>query len=283
MGFASWASWWWLAVAIACLGTGPMWAATARAEDPATVAASPEGAAHHDELDFEEEYEEDVAQGDPLEPMNRQILRFNDGLDRYAIEPVSKAWDYVLPDFVQHAIRNAFDNLRFPIDFANDVFQLDMNQAGICLARFLVNSTVGIAGFMDPASTIGLHRKPEDFGQTLGFWGVPPGPYLMLPFFGPSNIRDGVGLIVDTGLRAIGFFIPLAASFALTGADALNRRSLIRDQFDSERRASLDWYVSVRNAYSQYRANLIADDKAALKDYDYFPGLEIDADRPIQD
>ncbi|MEE2679516.1 MAG: VacJ family lipoprotein [Myxococcota bacterium] len=279
------ASGWLFALALACLGAGPMWATAARAEDPVpdTAAASSDAAAHHDELDFEEEYEEDVAQGDPLEPMNRQIFRLNEGLDRYAIEPVSKAWDYVLPDFVQHAIRNAFDNLRFPIDFANDVFQLDMTQAGVCLARFLLNSTVGIAGLMDPASTLGLHRKPEDFGQTLGFWGVPPGPYLMLPFFGPSNLRDGFGLIVDTGLRAIGFFIPLAVSFGLAGADALNRRSLIRDQLDTERRASLDWYVSVRNAYSQYRANLIDDDKDALKDYDYFPGLEIDADRPAQD
>jgi len=286
MAAVSWSSRLALALVVACLGAGAGWVSVAHAGAPAaeTAEVSDDGAGgQDDDLDFEEEYAEDVAAGDPLEPINRPILAVNDGLDRYVLEPVSKGWDYVLPDFVQHSLRRAFDNLRFPIVFANDIFQLKMVDAGIDLARFLVNSTVGLAGLLDPASTIGLPRNVEDFGQTLGYWGVPPGPYLMLPFFGPSSLRDGFGLIVDTGLRAISFFIPLAASFAMQGLDTLNRRSLVRDQLDAERRASLDWYVAVRSAYTQYRYNLIHDRKKAAEDYDYFPGLEIDTDRPMQE
>lgn len=280
MGQLRWILRWVFVLAVGCLWAG---AAGVPAAHAGVTEASDAAASQHDDLDFEEQYAEDVAADDPLEPMNRQIFRVNDGLDRYVIEPVAKGWDFVLPDFAQHALRDAFDNLRFPIVFANNLLQLKIKDAGIDLGRFIVNSTVGLAGFLDPASTIGLRRNVEDFGQTLAYWGVPPGPYLMLPFFGPSNIRDGFGLIVDTGLRAIGFFIPLVASFAMQGVDTMNRRSLIRDQIDSERRASLDWYISVRNAYTQYRDHLVHDRKKAASDYDYFPGAEIDSDRPMQD
>ena len=275
-----------LAIAAGCLlaGAGRAEVGPARSSQVDAVEGSRgSDAGMHDDLDFEQDYAEDVAAGDPMEPLNRGIFRVNEGLAHYAIEPVSKGWDYVMPGFVQHALRHAFDNLRFPIVFVNDLFQLKMKDAGIDLGRFIVNSTVGIAGLMDPASTIGLRRNVEDFGQTLAFWGVPPGPYLVLPFFGPSNIRDGFGLLVDTGLRAISFFIPLAASFAMQGVDTLNRRSLIHDRLEAERDASLDWYVAVRNAYTQYRYNLEHDLKKARTDYDYFPGLEIDVDRPMQE
>ncbi len=286
MGSVEWLPRLALIVAIVCLGAGAVRAEEAAAEkSPAEAVEEPESTAYEefDDLYFDEDFEEDAAEDDPLEPVNRPIFRVNDALDRYAIEPVSRAWDFVLPDFAQRALRNAFDNLRFPIIFLNDVFQLKLTDAGGDLARFVLNSTVGIAGFMDPAATLGLPRRNEDFGQTLGFWGVPPGPYLMLPFFGPSNIRDGFGLIIDTGLRALSFFIPLAASFAMQGVDTLNRRSLIRGEIEAERRAALDWYAAVRSAYTQYRENLVHDRRRARDDFDYFPGLEIDADRPAQD
>lgn len=276
MGCTEWMTRLALVLAIVCLAGGAV-----RAED----AEEPQATDYeeYDDLYFDEDFEDDAAAGDPLEPVNRPIFWLNDGLDQYAIEPVSRAWDFVLPDFAQRALRNAFDNLRFPIVFFNDVFQLKLKDAGGDLARFVVNTTVGIGGLMDPAATIGLPRRNEDFGQTLGFWGVPPGPYLMLPFFGPSNIRDGFGLIIDTGLRAISFFIPLAASFAMQGVDTLNRRSLIRGEIDAERRAALDWYAAVRSAYMQYRENLVHDRREARNEPDFFPGLEIDADRPTQD
>ncbi|MGI9591747.1 MAG: MlaA family lipoprotein [Myxococcota bacterium] len=231
------------------------------AESPDAVAAEEEASSDYDEFDdlyFEEDIEDEDT-GDPIEPVNRAIFWVNDGIDRYALEPVSTVWDWVFPDFVQRAMSNGFDNLRFPIVFFNHLFQLKFANAGKDVARFAINSTVGIGGLMDPAETIGLPKRFEDFGQTLGYWGVPPGPYLMLPFFGPSNLRDGFGLVVDSVFRAIGFFIPFVASVALQGVDTLNRRSLIRDELQAERRAALDWYAAVRSAYSQYRENLIND------------------------
>lgn len=258
-----------LTLAIACLGAGAV-----RAEEPQSTAH-----AEYDDLDFVDD-DEDGAADDPFEPVNRGIFWANDGLDRYAIKPVSKAWDYVLPDFVQHALRNVFDNLRFPIVFCNDLFQLKLADAAGDVARFVLNTTVGIGGLMDPAATLGLPRRNEDFGQTLGFWGVPPGPYLMLPIFGPSNIRDGFGLIIDTGLRAVGFFIPIVASVAMQGVDTLNRRSLIRGEIEAERRASIDWYTAVRSAYTQYRVNLVDDRRRTRSDFDFFPGLDVDDQQP---
>jgi phospholipid-binding lipoprotein MlaA len=248
----------------------------AGADDPdaaAEPAAAPEAddlyLDEDDDLYFDEDAEEDGT-GDPLETVNRGIFWVNDGLDVYAIEPVSKAWDFVLPDPVQRSLRSVFDNLRFPVLFFNNLFQGKPKQAGSDLARFAINTTVGVGGLMDPASSIGLKKRNEDFGQTLGVWGVPPGPYLMLPFFGPSNLRDGAGLIVDTGFRAFGFFIPFWVSAAMQAVDTLNRRSLIREQIEAERRAALDWYSAVRSAYTQYRENLIKDRREAD---DKDPGL----------
>jgi len=261
------------------------------AEDPATEATQAAEATEaedaeeeafstdyeeYDDLYFEDDIEEEDF-GDPIEPVNRAIFFVNDGLDRYALEPVSTVWDWVIPDFAQRALRNGFDNLRFPIVFFNDLFQLKLGHAGKDVARFAINTTVGIGGLMDPAAAIGLEKRFEDFGQTLGFWGVPPGPYLMLPFFGPSNVRDGFGLIVDTVFRAVGFFIPFVASLAMQGVDTLNRRSLIRDEIRAERRAALDWYAAVRSAYSQYRENLINDRRSGAEaDSSYFPEFEND-------
>jgi phospholipid-binding lipoprotein MlaA len=267
----------------------------ARAEEPAsekTTGAEAEGEEagvekayaydEYDELYFEEEVEEED-EGDPIEGFNRAIFTFNDGLDRYVLEPAATGFDYVVPDFAQRALRNGFDNLRFPIVFFNNLFQGKPGRAGQEFARFVVNTTVGLAGLMDPASTIGLQKENEDFGQTLGYWGVPPGPYLVLPFFGPSNVRDTGGLVVDSAFRAIGFFIPFVASVAMQGVDTLNRRALIRHEIQAERKAALDWYAAVRSAYSQYRENLVQDkrrgaDAGSDEFPGYYPVLEEDED-----
>jgi len=242
-----------------------------KAEEEASTAYD-----EYDDLYFEDDIEDEDF-GDPIEPVNRAIFWVNDGFDHYALEPISTVWDWVLPDFAQRAVRNGFDNLRFPIVFFNHLFQLKVANAGKDVARFAINTTVGIGGLMDPAAAIGLPKRFEDFGQTLGFWGVPPGPYLMLPFFGPSNVRDGFGLIVDTVFRAFGFFIPFVASLAMQGVDTLNRRSLIRDEIKAERRAALDWYAAVRSAYSQYRENLINDRRSGAEaESSYYPTFESD-------
>jgi phospholipid-binding lipoprotein MlaA len=277
-----------LAFVLLWLGGG---AQTARADEaeqgaPAAQEVPSEPSDEFDDSDdlYYDDSEEEEDGGDPFETMNRGIFWINDGLDRYAIEPVSTAWDFVLPDVVQRSLRSAFDNLRFPIVFFNDLFQGKPKEAGQDLARFLLNSTVGIGGFLDPASSIGLKPHNEDFGQTLGYWGLPPGPYLMLPFFGPSNVRDGCGLIVDTGFRAFGFFIPFWVSAAMQGVDTLNRRSLIREEIATERRAALDWYAAVRSAYSQYRENLVQDKRQAAEEGSefrrYYPLFESHEEKP---
>ncbi len=234
----------------------------------ASAADDPYAADEYDDLYFDDEYVE-VDTNDPIEPFNRGVFAFNDGMDRFVLEPVATGLDWVVPDFAQRALRNGFDNLRFPIVFFNDLFQGKPAGAGKDLARFLVNSTVGLGGLMDPAAEIGLPPRNEDFGQTLGFYGVPPGPYLMLPFFGPSNVRDTGGLVVDTVFRALGFFIPLVASVAMQGIDTVNRRSLMREQIQAERKAALDWYAAVRSAYSQYRENLVHDKRQAADEEGY--------------
>jgi phospholipid-binding lipoprotein MlaA len=217
--------------------------------------------------------------------VNRGIFWVNDGLDRHALEPVARGWDWALPDFVQHAVRNAFDNLRFPVVFMNDLLQGKPAGAARTFARFAVNTTVGVGGFMDPASKIGLRPRNEDFGQTLGYWGVPGGPFLMLPLLGPSNVRDTAGMVVDTGFRVIGFFLPLVASVGMTTVETLNERSLILDEIAAERKAALDWYAAVRSAYTQYRENLVRDRRSAVREddayRDYYPVFE-SRDAPSQ-
>lgn len=213
--------------------------------------------------DYDDEYfaEDDDVSGvhDPWEGMNRGIFAFNEGLDRWVVEPVAKGWDFVLPDFAQRGVRNAFDNAATSVDFINNLLQGKPQYAGRDLARFLLNTTVGIAGVMDPATTIGLVDSNEDFGQTLAVWGTPSGPFLMLPVFGPSNIRDGAGLIVDTASQPLSYVLPSGSGVALGAVDLLNRRSMVIEEMAAERRAAVDFYAALRSGYTQYRDGLIKD------------------------
>ena len=269
-------------------GGGPG-AAAERDEEPqeadeyADLYFDDEEADEYADLYFDDEEVVESDQGDPIEPFNRGVFAVNDTMDRFVLEPVATGFDWAVPDFAQRALRNGFDNLRFPIVFFNDLFQGKAVGAGQDLARFVVNSTVGLGGLMDPATKIGLPQRNEDFGQTLGYWGVPPGPFLMLPFFGPSNVRDTGGFVVDTAFRAIGFFIPFVASVAMQGVDTLNRRSLMREAIQSERRNALDWYAAVRSAYSQYRENLVRDKRRPTESAifrDSYPDAEPVAEDP---
>jgi phospholipid-binding lipoprotein MlaA len=201
----------------------------------------------------------DAGASDPWERMNRGIFGFNEGFDRWIAEPIAKGADWITPDPVERAIRRFFVNTMFPVRFVNDLLQAKPVAAGEDLARFVVNTTVGIAGFFDPATKIGLEGHTEDFGQTLGYWGVPPGPYLMLPFVGPSSPRGSVGLIVDSAARVYPFFVAMWMSAAISGTDLVNRRSLALDTIEHEREAALDYYVAVRNAYVSYRENQVRD------------------------
>ena len=198
---------------------------------------------------------------DPLEGMNRGIFWFNDRVDNYVLEPAAKGWDKIAPDRLQKSLSNFFQNLRFPLVTVNNLLQGKLTQAASDVGRFAVNTTVGFLGFFDPASVWGLEQHNEDFGQTFGRWGVPPGPYLVLPFFGPSDPRDAVGLAADSFSTVYAYFIPFAATVGGRAVDIVNGRALVLREVQQLKEASFDYYVAVRNAYQQHRAALISDQK----------------------
>lgn len=196
---------------------------------------------------------------DPLESVNRKIFWFNDKVDDYVLVPVATVWDTILPARVEKCLSNFFSNLHFPIVAGNGLLQGKFKQAGSDVARFAVNTTVGLAGFFDPASDWGLEEHNEDFGQTLGYWGVSPGPYLVLPFFGPSNPRDTVGLAADSFSTVYPFFVELEYVFAARATDLINTRAMVLTEVREFKAASFDYYVAVRNAYIQRRKALVHD------------------------
>jgi len=212
---------------------------------------------------------------DPWEPMNRAIFAFNEFADRWLIEPIAIGWDTVVPEPVQHGIDHFFQNLSTPRRIANSLLQGNPRQAGSVFGRFLINTTFGLAGFFDPAGDAGFPPADEDFGQTLGVWGVPPGPYLVLPVLGPSSPRDTAGLAVD-GLAFTPevYFIPFYVSYSLTGTNLLNSRSLALETVRAERASAFDFYAAVRSAFIQYRANQVRnraeDPEEEDEDFYYF-------------
>ena len=203
--------------------------------------------------------DDDALVWDPFEPVNRGIWAFNDTLDAYLLEPVAIGWDFVLPRRVQLCVNNFFSHLLLPVRIANDLFQLKPVKALEDGGRFVVNTLVGVGGLFDPASAGGIPRHDEDFGQTLGHWGVPPGPYLVLPVLGPSNPRDGVGLAVDSAMAVQSFFVSLPILAGAAVLDAVNTRSLTIEEVRAEREAAFDFYVAVRAAYTQYREHRVYD------------------------
>jgi phospholipid-binding lipoprotein MlaA len=134
---------------------------------------------------------------DPLQPFNRSMYTFNAYFDRWVFLPVADGYQWIMPDFAEKGVNNFFGNLGEIRNFTNNVLQLHGKDTGVTASRFLINSTIGLFGLFDPATKFGLHRCKEDFGQTLGYWGVGAGPYLVLPFLGPSGLRDAGGMAFD--------------------------------------------------------------------------------------
>ena len=223
-----------------------------------------------------------AAVNDPWEGLNRRIFSFNEGVDRWILEPVAKGWDFVMPDPVERAISRFFENAGFPVVFANDLLQWKPLAAAQDLGRFALNTTAGIGGFFDPASEVGwLPDHDEDFGQTLGVWGVPPGPYLVLPVLGPSSPRDTGGLVADSATLVYPFFLPFYVNAASTTVRIVNQRSRLLETIDEERKAAFDFYAAVRNAYIQSRANEVADrqPKSEESDHDLY---DLDYDEDVE-
>jgi len=217
---------------------------------------------------------EDGAAPDPWEGFNRAMFTFNDGLDRWVLEPVAKGYDVVTPDELQHCIRNFFWNLRVPIQGLNGLFQGKAVQSASDVGRFTVNTTIGLAGFLDPATYFGLDRHEEDFGQTLGVWGVPNGPYLVIPLLGPSTVRDTGGLAVDSLLTPTWYFLDAAVTVGSRVVDTVNTRAMVLEDVKRAREASFDFYSAVRSAYLQHRESLLHDRAGTTRESDdtlYYP------------
>ena len=216
---------------------------------------------------------------DPWEPFNTSVFEFNRKLDKYALKPVAQGYDFIIPDFVQVGISNMFYNLRFPQRFLNNVFQGKVKGAGIEVGRFLLNTTVGYAGFLDLAKEIDLVTSDEDFGQTLGFYGMKPGPYLVLPFLQPFTVRDFAGYVTDIFLNPINWLVaPIIEvegipsliahknrttttllQIGVRVGEIVNERSRNLEKFQGVEEATLDLYTAVRNAYLQSRTRAIRD------------------------
>ena len=217
------------------------------------------GAAGRSARGAETEPSAEQRDSDPIESVNRKIFWFNDQVDIYVLEPIATGYDTITPKPVQKSITNFFENLRFPIVASNNLLQGKVKSAASDVARFGVNTTVGVLGFFDPASHWGLEAHDEDFGQTLGFWGVPPGPYLVLPFLGASNPRDAVGLAVDSVAAVYPWFVDLQYTASAYTVRVVNARAQVLKEVAQAKGAALDYYVLVRNAYRQHRQALVND------------------------
>ena len=196
---------------------------------------------------------------DPLEPLNRGIYTFNEGLDTVIMKPLAEVYRGVIPQIVRTGISNVFSNLNDVIVALNNLLQGKLTNAASDVARIMVNSTVGVLGVIDVASKAGLEKHDEDFGQTLGYWGVGDGPYLVLPLLGPRTLRDSAGLIVDYRADPVTYIDPSHDRNIATATRIVSRREELLGASKVLDIAALDPYEFLRDAYLQRRRNLIYD------------------------
>lgn len=207
---------------------------------------------------------------DPLEPFNRAIFGFNQVVDGLILDPAQQLYDFALPDPAKTGVRNFLDNLASPVTFLNDVFQGERERAGITLSRFLVNSTFGMGGIFDAASGFGIEaRHSEDFGQTLGVYGVDHGPYLVLPLLGPSSVRDAFGRVVDMQLTPWGYVVDGEVMIGTTVVDGIDTRYRLDPVLDDLSANSLDLYSATRSVYLQRRTSDVLNGATAEIDDSY--------------
>jgi phospholipid-binding lipoprotein MlaA len=195
---------------------------------------------------------------DPLQSVNRVTYRFNDAVDRAVFKPVAKGYKKYTPSPVRRSVGNFFDNISSPVVIVNDLLQGKVVDALSDTGRFVVNSTVGVLGIFDPATQFGLDKHDEDFGQTLGKWGVPPGPYLVIPFLGPSDLRDAPARYVDAQMNPLYQYEKDRTRIAAQAIYIVDTRANLLDAEDFLTNA-FDPYVTLREAYLQRRRYLIYD------------------------
>ncbi|WP_432474313.1 MlaA family lipoprotein [Amphritea sp. HPY] len=203
-------------------------------------------------------------ESDPWEGFNRVMFEFNDTLDSYALKPVAKGYKAVTPDIVETGIGNFFGNLSDVGSFLNNLLQLKGEAAVQDMSRVVFNSTIGLAGFIDVATPMGLPEHNEDFGQTLGYWGMQTGPYLVLPLLGPSNVRDGLGLIPDSMVDPVGEVDHIRTRNSLYGVRIIDNRAQL---LAAESLLNGDRYTALRDAYLQRREFMVNDGEVSA-DFD---------------
>ena len=201
-----------------------------------------------------------VENKDPLEGINRGVYKFNDVSDKALFKPIAGAYKAVMPTPVQSGVNNFFANLKTFVTSINQVLQFKFSKAAESAGRFVINSTIGIAGLFDVASKQGIPQYKEDFGQTLGYWGVGNGAYLMLPILGPSTLRDTVGLVTETyTVDPLMYIDDVAVRNSLVATKFIDARAQLLPGSDLLDEAALDPYAFMRDAYLQRRANQVAD------------------------
>lgn len=203
---------------------------------------------------------------DPIEPVNRVIFSFNDKLDQYVLRPVAQGYVDVVPRLVRTGVSNVFGNISDMFSALNNALQGKSEPLGNDLGRVLVNSTFGLGGIFDIAGEGGVEKSGEDFGQTLGYWGLGPGPYLVLPILGPSSVRDTAGLVVQGYLDPVNQVTPNPNKYELIGARAIDARAGLLGTEDLVAGAALDRYTFIRSAYTQRRRSLVYDGKPPKDD-----------------
>lgn len=198
--------------------------------------------------------------GDPWERFNEKVFEFNRQADRYVLKPVAKVYSVIVPEPFQVMIGNGFDNISFVPRMVNSLLQGKWGGATRELSRFLINSTAGIGGLFDAAKYWGIEKSREDFGQTLGVWGVSPGPYLIVPFMEPMTVRDGIGRGVDSFMNPLSYFIPfLWVGVSLKLGEVVNDRALNLELFQGFEESVIDLYSAVRHGYLRRREQLIKE------------------------
>ncbi len=222
---------------------------------------------------------------DPLEDINRAIFEFNEFLQTILLRPLAEVYKFILPDFLEEGVHNILRNLRTPVILANDILQFEGERALQTVERFVINSTIGVAGFMDVAEDMGIPGHNEDFGQTLGSWGVGEGFYLVLPLLGPSNPRDAIGKLADIYLDPLYQWSDNTdrdeINYSRTGVSGVDTYSRVMDDLKKLKETSIDYYAAVRSITRQRRKAEIrnrAPEGAPLPNirYDFSAGLTTD-------
>lgn len=228
-----------------------------------TNEAVPGSETEDDYEDYVEEKGQDEKPGiaDPLEPFNRAMYHFNDKLYFWVLKPVGQGYRKVVPEKARISVSNFFSNISTPIRFVNCLLQANIGGAATELGRFVVNTTWGVVGLFDPASndTFNLQEQDEDFGQTLGVYGLGQGFFITWPIFGPSSPRDTIGMLGDSFLQPVNYLEPWEASAGVKAYDMVNGVSLRIGDYEALKEAAIDPYVAIRNAYVQHRLHKVKE------------------------